>query len=209
MDRDGYIIKTIGNKIVIAGVDDPVINPAKGQVPNYNERGTLNGVYEFLERFGGVRFYFPGKYGTVIPRKKDWKIPQINIIDRPDNTYRQIYYGKEALGKPMRWYKGLSPVDIKINSKLQIRESTLKLPFGHGLANLGLVQRFGKTHPEYFALRSNGKRHNGTHIINRHDAAGQLCFSSEGLKQEIFQDVKAFLNLKQKVIQLVKVELLL
>ncbi|MBR2434986.1 MAG: hypothetical protein IKB22_05890, partial [Lentisphaeria bacterium] len=76
LDRDGYIIKTIGNKIIIAGVDDPVINPAKGQIPNYNERGTLNGVYEFLERFGGVRFYFPGEYGTVVPRKKDWKIPQ-------------------------------------------------------------------------------------------------------------------------------------
>lgn len=194
LDRDGYIIKTIGNKIIIAGVDDPVINPAKGQIPNYNERGTLNGVYEFLERFGGVRFYFPGEYGTVVPRKKDWKIPQIDIIDRPDNTYRQIYYGKENLGKVMRCYQGLTENDIRIHSMLQTRASTLKLPFGHGLANLGLVQRFGKTHPEYFALRSNGKRHNGTHIVNRHDAAGQLCFSSNGLKQEIFQDVKAFLS---------------
>ena len=196
LDRDGYIIKTIGNKIIIAGNDDQVINPAKGQIPNYNERGTLNGIFEFLERFGGVRFYFPGEHGTVIPCKKDWKIPQIDIIDRPDNTYRQIYYGKENLGKTMRCYQGLSELDIRIHSMLQTRASSLKLPFGHGLANLGLVQRFGKTHPEYFALRSNGKRHNGTHIVNRHDAAGQLCFSSEGLKQEIFQDVKAFLTEK-------------
>ena len=194
LDRDGYIIKTSGNKIIIAGNDDPVINPEKGQIPNYNERGTLNGVFEFLERFGGVRFYFPGEYGTVVPRKKDWKIPQIDIVDRPDNTYRQIYYGKENLGRPMRCYQGLSESDIRIHSMLQTRASTLKLPFGHGLANLGLVQRFGKTHPEYFALRSNGRRHNGSHIVNRHDAAGQLCFSSKGLKKEIFQDVKAFLT---------------
>jgi len=181
LDRDGYIIKTVENGIVIAGVDDPAADPAKRN-PHFNERGTLNGVYEFIERFGGVRFYFPGEIGTYVPRKKDWRIPRIDIIDRPDNPYRQIYYGKEALGRKTAYYPGLPEKEIAMHSNLQTRMSTLRLPFGHGLAYLGLVQRFGKTHPEYFALRENGERHNGSRIASKHDVAGQLCFSSDGLK---------------------------
>ena len=193
LDRDGYIIKTVGNRIVIAGIDDPSADPAK-RIPHFNERGTLNGVYEFLERFGGVRFYFPGETGTYVPRKKDWSIPRIDIIDRPDNPYRQIYYGQEALGRRTAYYPGLPEKEIRMHSNLQTRMSTLRLPFGHGLGCLGLVQRFGKTHPEYFALRENGERHNGSRIASKHDVAGQLCFSSDGLKEEIYQDAAAFLT---------------
>ena len=193
LDRDGYIIRTVEKGIVIAGIDDPVADPAKRN-PHFNERGTLNGVYEFLERFGGVRFYFPGEIGTIVPRRKDWRIPRIDIIDRPDNPYRQIYYGKEALGRKTAYYRGLPEEEIRMHSNLQTRMSTLRLPFGHGLAYLGLVQRFGKTHPEYFALRENGEWHNGSRVASKHDVAGQLCFSSEGLKEEIYRDAEAFLS---------------
>ena len=195
LDRDGYIIKTVGNRIVIAGSDDPRVNPEKQKsIPYMNERGTLNGVYEFLERFGGVSFYFPGEIGTVVPRKPDWKLPQIDIVDRPDMTYRRIYMAKSALGKKTVFYGGSTEREIRMLSAFQTRQSTLFMPNCHGLAYLGLVQRFGKTHPEYFALRDNGLRINGVNPTNPHEIAGQLCFSSDGLKQEIYLDAKAFLT---------------
>ena len=193
LDRDGYIIKTIGNKIAIAGNDDARGNPQKN-IPQWNERGTLNGVYEFLERFGGVRFYFPGEIGTVVPRKADWKLPEIDIVDRPDNTYRQAYYGHGALGKKTVFYRGTPVREIRMGHLFQTRMSTLNLPNCHGLAYLGLVERFAKTHPEYFALRDNGERINGVNPKNEHEIRGQLCYSNDELKNEIYLDAKAFLS---------------
>ena len=34
----------------------------------YDEQGTMYAVYDFLERFAGCRFYFPGELGTILPR---------------------------------------------------------------------------------------------------------------------------------------------
>lgn len=195
LDRDGYIIRTVGNRIVIAGNDDPSANPENPKsIPYMNERGTLNGVYEFLERFGGVRFYFPGEVGTVVPRRPDWQLPQIDIIDRPDETYRRVYYGREALGRKTVFYGGPTEKEIRMLSAFQTRQSTLFVPNCHGLAYLGLVQRFGKSHPEFFALRDNGQRIDGANPTNPHEVAGQLCFNNDGLKQVIYEDAKAFLT---------------
>ena len=57
LDRDGFYIKSFKGSVIIIGNDDPKGLPDR--LAAWNERGTLNGVYEFLERFGGVRFYFP------------------------------------------------------------------------------------------------------------------------------------------------------
>ena len=71
---DGFYIKSFGKNIVIAGRDDPKANikwsiQRGGAWSFHFERATLFGVYEFLERFCGVRFYFPN-LGTVVPRKR-------------------------------------------------------------------------------------------------------------------------------------------
>ena len=194
IDRDGFFIKTVGNNILIAGTDNPrgKMEVSAGE----GERGTLYGVYEFLERFGGVRFYFPGEIGTIVPRKPDWVLPGIDICDRPDSQYRQTYcVGLKSLGNgKLNFYDDRIAPHVQRLSKFQLRESTLHMPNCHGLAYLGLVQRFAKSHPEFFALKDNGKRHDGSVVTRGSDEDGQLCFSSEGLKEVIFQDAKAFLT---------------
>ena len=37
----------------------------------YISKGTYMGVIDFLERFVGVRWYFPGRIGTYVPELKD------------------------------------------------------------------------------------------------------------------------------------------
>ena len=194
IDRDGYFIRTMDNDILIAGVDSTTAKPKKQG--GAFERGTLYGVYEFLERFGGVRFYFPGDVGTVVPQKKDWTLPGIDITDRPDSQHRRTYcVGLKALGNgKLNFYDDKIASSVSRLSTFRIRESTLNLPNCHGLAYLGYVERFAKTHPEYFALKDNGKRHDGSVVTRGSDEQGQLCFSSEGLKEEVFQDAKAFLT---------------
>ena len=193
IDRDGFIIKSAGKNIIIAGTDDPKARPEK-RLEAY-ERGTLNGVYEFLERFGGVRFYFPGEMGTVVPRKADWKTGSIDIADRPDSQYRRTYcVNVKALGVSNKLITpgNMKEADLKRLAAMRIRESTLHIPNCHGLRGLQLVKRYAKTKPEFFALRADGTRHDGSRVIRKDDADGQLCFTNDELKEIVYEDAKAY-----------------
>ena len=188
LDRDGFFIRSAGNKILIAGNDDPHANPATN--PNFVERATLFGVQDFLERFAGVRYYFPGEMGTVIPRKKEIVLPGIDIAERPDMQLRTFYF--KTWGPIMEGqqfvYTG-APKNWQQLCKFQLRTSTLNIPNCHGLGYLGLVERFGKSHPEYFALNKNGRRWNAEIKMGNHNYdLGHLCFSNMDLKKEIYLD---------------------
>ena len=188
-DRDGFIIKTINKDILIVGKDTDVDPLAiitafgdKGQV------ATVFGVHDFLERFAGIRFYFPTELGTVIPDLKNWSVPAIDIYDRPDYQQRRFvdeqnkgefpnYYGADK--KTWRNY-------FRKQHYLWNRRETLQMPHCHGLGQVVIRQRFLKSHPEYFAMNAVGTR----------DVSGretQLCYSS-GIKDEIVADAKAFLT---------------
>lgn len=193
LDRDGFFIRTDGDRILLLGQDDPAGRPERG---GRFERGTLFAVYDFLERFAGVRYYFPGEIGTLAPRQERLLLPEIDLVERPDNTYRRIYCtGVRGLGSgQLEGYPGLTLAEIDRLSAYTLRQNTIDIPNCHGLAELGLVQRFARTHPEYFALRDDGRRHDGSVVTRDSDKTGQLCFSSAGLKEEIYQDAAALLT---------------
>ena len=184
LDRDGYVITAKGNQILIAGGD--ALEADFGL-------GTLFGGYEFLERFAGARFYFPGKLGTLLPRKKNWQVPAMTLYDRPDNQYRKIYWKGLDYGGRF-WFD--TDVSQKTGEALQqnrLRHSTLLMPNCHGLAYLNYVKRFAKSNPEYFAVKPDGNRADGSLVRVPSDAMGQLCFSSN-IMEEIYQDAKAILS---------------
>ena len=185
LDRDGFFIRTDGNHIFITGCDSN--DPKKVQ------RGTLFGVYDFLERFAGVRYYFPGEIGTIVPKKKDWTLPEIDIIERPDTQYRWIWCCPGYMQSGVQYeYKYPGQTTI---APMTWRNSTLNsIRSCHGLNDLELVRRFAKTHPEFFAMTATGDRHDGARITTTFHKFGHLCYSSEGLKEEIYQDVVACLT---------------
>ena len=188
-DRDGFVIKTIGKDILIIGRDTDV-DPL-GIITAFGDKGhvaTVFGVHDFLERFAGMRYYFPTELGTVIPELKNWSVPAINIYDRPDYQQRRFcddqekknfpnYYGSDHA----TWHKY-----YRRQNYLWNRRETIQMPHCHGLGQVVIRQRFLKTHPEYFAMDAVGKR----------DVKGkelQLCYSS-AIKDEIVADAKAFLT---------------
>ena len=81
LSEQEYVIKFIANGIILAGLDAPdktkvSYDPEKpeswGGMPGFwEERGTLNAVYDFLERFCGVRYFSPTEFGTHFPKKAD------------------------------------------------------------------------------------------------------------------------------------------
>ena len=185
LPRDGFIIKSTGNSIFIAGRDDKRYSPVtkKQSWANYYERSTLFAVYDFLERFIGATFLFPGKIGTVIPKHVRLRVPEMDIYERPDNIVRTVSW---TSGK---WY---DDKDVSFQKRLnhcRLRLQSTYIPNCHGLGRMAYIERFGEEHPEYFALKQNGIRSN----VLSERMGGQLCFSS-GIQEEIYKDAKAFLT---------------
>ncbi len=189
IDRDGYFIKTVGRDLLIIGRDDPKRAPR--QIGNWNgdngERATLFGVYDFLERFAGVRFYFPGKLGTILPKRTDWQLPAIDIYDRPDKVQRSTYSSWRPRNLTMPKELG-TPFNMR-KYRLRMRYQTWTWPCCHGLEKQGFIARYSKSHPEYFARNAQGK----SVLDFRSDMRDQLCFNS-GIREEIFKDALAFLK---------------
>ncbi len=188
-DRDGFVIRTVGNnKILIIGRDDFERDPRQstGRFGDKGEWATLFGAYDFLERFAGVRYYFPGELGTHIPRADRIALGDIDIYDRPDFLQRR-FNDYDHNKRPSRRYPGY---DSALNW-LRNRAETIYIPNCHGLAYLGYDYRFAQNHPEYFALNIDGSR------MSAHASAdpfgNQVCFSSD-IYREIAADAVSFLR---------------
>ena len=196
LKRDAFVIKVTGSAVYIAGKDDPKEDPAaqvkKGAtLGQIYERATLFGVYEFLERAVGCRFYFPGELGTVVPETKTLTVPCGETVVTPVFRLRRVYSGGNRAGSyDGTWYdpneKG--PQGKALNWLRQRFESET-IPCCHGLNEFGYLHRFAKTHPEYFALLSNGTRSNDIGMPH----PGQLCLTS-GIYEEVFRDALSYLK---------------
>ena len=177
--RDTFMIRTAGGRVFVAGVDG-MANPRRAGVTSY-ERGTMLGTYAFLEDYAGCRFYFPGELGEVVPRRREVSVPPTDRTETPDFLIRRYYNGDGE------WFGGK---EEKENGKrlnwLRVRASTTSIPCCHGTAYMKFVERFSKTHPEYFALREDGTRC-FTYTGSPSSRNGQLCFSS-GIRDEIVEE---------------------
>ena len=187
---DGYVMKTAGRALYIAGEDDPARRyPNCGRV--FFRRGTANGVYAFLEKWAGCRFYFADELGEIVPRKESIVLPKLDVRDAPAMEDRKYAYHSAG-----EWFDADAP-DAKRRKWLNI----LRLRLGggtlitcHGLSKMYYVRRFRETHPEYFCLLKDGRRH----MVELGEAekksqTGKLCFTS-GIREEIYQDLKAYLS---------------
>lgn len=119
-------------------------------------RGTLYGVYTFLERYLDIRFLTPDH--THIPKseKKIITVPE-NYIYRPPLQYRLSYYG-ETLKNPafavrLRNNKQISGEGFE---KLEINTKLGRV--NHSFSRQIPVSKYGADHPEYFALHDGARR---------------------------------------------------
>ena len=127
------------------------------------QRGTMYGVFTFLERELGIHWLTPKC--TVVPKADRWKLPSLNHSESPFIGYRYSNYFV-AEGVP-EW-------------SAHTRENTKWTPVTNDYGNIEAYygahtmdwlvspQEFYATHPEYFCLRD-GKRYDGY---------GQLCLSN-------------------------------
>lgn len=191
LPQDAFVIRNIGDDIFIAGRDDKDREPGRGYFVwgSLYERGTLFGVYDFLERFADVRFFFPGEIGTVTPHQSSLRVPAMDIYEAPDFDQRGLRFTSATqlpdgthLGDD-RWVWTLM--------NLRWRYGTRYIPCCHGLSRRGYLQRFGKSNPEYFAILANGKRDNDPNI---HGHRGHLDYLNDDFLNEVYLDAEAYLT---------------
>lgn len=115
-------------------------------------RGLLFGVYEFFERFAGVR-YLTWDHTYIPAGAKDREVPFGTVSVRPVFSYRNSYYGENFEHPEFT-------VRLRLNTFADEPEWGGVTPQGlinHSFHRQLPVARYGEEHPEYFAL-IDGKR---------------------------------------------------
>lgn len=148
LQEDGFFIKIASNQILIYG------SPKKG---------TLYGIYDFLETFLDFRLYTP--QDLQYPHCNQFIVSDTTIIRNPSFHYREILYCYPNQSQLYAdWHKLHNRKDLAQDWGM----------FVHTFQYLIPVNTYFDTHPEWFS-QINGKRIKD----------GQLCLSNPELLEEL------------------------
>lgn len=153
MDDHGFSIQYQGNSIVIAG-------PAGW--------GTMNGVLEFLERYVGVRWLFPGPDGEDVPQLTDLTVTKENVAQEPAFTYRVI---SPANASPYTPGTRQPLNEWALKNRLQGSHNG-GIVFIHNLFTLFPPEKYGTSNPEFYP--------NGNPPAPGTRNGWQPCFTAQG-----------------------------
>lgn len=177
LPRESFTIEVVGEDLVIRGFDSPG-DPRKIDFDHPVSTGTLSGVYEFLETTLGVRFYWPGELGTVIPRRDRLVVPScLRVQESPHFALRRLRAGPGVVDDFTEDATGIWGRRLRLGASQPYR-------FYHAWTRILDTEEWArKGHPEYAAL-VDGQRQTkkGEGKLRRH---GQVCTSNPEV-QEIF-----------------------
>ena len=162
LGEDGFRLRNAGGRLVVSG----------------GKRGVLYGVYEALERFGGIEWLSVNT--TVIPENGTLKLPEgLDEVQRPAFELRQ----------PL-WYDAMKSPDfaarLKLNSsQLEERHGGCSHLFDtvlrncHTFAALVPQETYFKDHPEYYSEWEGRRR----------DGRTQLCLTNPDVLKIVTEKV--------------------
>lgn len=141
MNEEAIIVKTVDDALVLVGNED------------WNYRGTLFAVYDFLEQDLGCRWYFPGDYGEVLPSMDTVTVGPLDRMERPSFRVRNL------------WYAGWMPANETAREEFRewfdrhkLNSLKVSLPGDGSISRLAPPDDYFESHPEIFALDKDGNR---------------------------------------------------
>jgi len=160
LDGDGFAIEFPDEQTIV------ILGPT--------DWGTEFGVYDFLERYVGVRWLMPGPVGTHVPAHRTIAIPSEAVRDEPAFFSRK-YFG---LRLDAQW--------------LWARRNRLhdRIEFHHNLNHL-FPNSDVQDHPEFFPIHG-GERHLPTPA--EHYAHWQPCFTAPGIVDTAVERIVRFFD---------------
>ncbi len=132
LGEDGFVIMTKQKQLVIAGG---------------TEKGTLYGVYSFLEKYLNCRKY--SSKVTIVPEQETIILGDINDLLVPAYKFREVYYSDVYDPNFREWHGLDSHGELKTNSDWGL--------WCHTYFSLVSPEEYGESHPEYFSM-IDGKR---------------------------------------------------
>ncbi|MCI5190089.1 MAG: DUF4838 domain-containing protein, partial [Candidatus Electrothrix sp. AS4_5] len=159
MDDDGLLISfPTAQDIVIIGPTD---------------WGTEFGVYEFLERYVGIRWLFPGPDGEYVPSLATIEVPLSPVRQEP-SIFSRFFYG----------FRGTEQTLWARRNRMHGR-----VKFHHNLFRLFPPEKYTKTHPEFFPIQK-GQRY----LPKNNKVLGhwQPCFTAPGIVDEAVKNITAY-----------------
>ena len=171
---DGFVIRRDGGDIVIAGA---------------SPRGTIYGVYQFIERYMGVRYltptveYIPAKAPLPLPEKIDiWEHPSFAF--RGNEWHEVCYNGSDC---------EIADYAAKIanmDSMAMLDEEhggNIVYPSSHSFERLCSPEVYFDEHPEYFS------EINGVRVKER----SQLCLTNPEVFNVVLENLKKTIRAEQ------------
>ncbi len=161
LQPDEIILKTAKNSLYLSGS---------------RPRGSLYAVYEFLEKYLGVRFITADE--TLVPKHNTLKLPELNYRYAPPFAIRGLLYTDIKTKKftsQLRLNGHFNGLPVELGGRNSI------LGWCHTFDSFIPAKKYLKKHPEWFSLR-NGSRCGGMF-------KGQLCLSDKSLKKKMTEEV--------------------
>lgn len=172
-----FYIKAEKDTLFLIGKDD-IGDPLKDSTLSM---GSLFAVYRWLDEQLGIRWLWPGKNGTVVPEKLTITASPEEKIVKPWSKHSRIRawgFTDKMLPKERKTYLR------EVNTWLLRQMINQPINFSYGHAYTEYWEKFGKEHPEYFALRPDGIREPIDERVN----LVQMCVSNTGLQKQIIKD---------------------
>lgn len=192
LPRETYVLRSVGNDLFIVGKEDEG-DPLNQRNPNV---GTLFGTYEFLEKYVGVRWLWPGELGTYVPRTGNIVVTtSVNKTESPALLFRTMRWGiiqrianggklseeDERLGFSQDVAQSYGQAVGVLFRRNRLGGLDAKPPSGH-IAS-GWWNKYSKEHPEWFVLCNDGTR--GNPRPDRENPEVSLCITNEELQDFI------------------------
>ena len=196
LGNGGIRLKTTGNVVAIMGHREG----------SAGKRDTVNGnaVFRFLESLG-CRCLWPGESGKVVPHRSTITVPALDVRFTPPIGQRNIRFAPlNARGaeQGLAWLGATAADQRTAFEAAQRTEAEGTWSAWNSLGgNLGIVggaagcglrggwDKYGKEHPEWFALQPDGTRDQ-----SKAKERWRLCVSNPGLVDQVAQDILARLD---------------
>ncbi|HZO90665.1 MAG TPA: DUF4838 domain-containing protein [Chthonomonadaceae bacterium] len=161
LKEEGFLLRTVGERLVLAGNDtEPYL-------------GTRYAVIALLHRLG-VRWFLPGEFGEVVPKRGTVAVGPVSVIERPSFPFRTFWeHGRGTMNQEREEWQ----VHNLMNPRMA---SWVGVPGDGSLFNFLPHEEF-KAHPDWFALRRDGSRDD--HMVCM-TSPGMIAWFIERLKQE-------------------------